>query len=413
MNGAPSVGEHGRLSSGPVPLTRSDRGERGHKFVRIIVRHGCRGEIHELPSRDLLLGSGEDADLVIDHPSVAESHAKLLVRRGRVLLVDLGAKGKLTRVGNERPRAPAVLSGDGTFWLGAVELAASLVSRSLPLSSLEPRGFSIEHEVEGSDLALRRFLVRKEELTAELAILDEDCPSDLGRAWAAHVLESAELSAPHLPRVVDRGEIGGRTFIVEAIPAGVRLELIIDAVARRRLVLPIEARVAITAQVAEAIASVHAVMGPHGSLEPRSIHVGVDGALVLLRPGPLSDRFDARRRAFLAPERRCGTAASAAADAWSLFEIARRLTPKNEPAKWPEGIAPILGSLAAQRAEARRSDLLHVGEEIRALAHEGGLDPGAGHLARVARLLGPSLTPIARTGRAGRENAGAISGSIR
>jgi hypothetical protein len=187
---------------------------------------------------------------------------------------------------------------------------------------------------------------------------------------------------------------------MEAVPGGVRLAHVARAVAQGRLHLPIEARVAIAAQVTDAVAAAHIVWGPHGGIEPRSVQLGLGGSVSLLRAGPRPRGFDdPERRPFLAPERCYGAPATIEADAFSAGAIARLLGAFDNDSGWPEELRFTIARLRAEAPPERPRDLRCVARALREAACARGLDPSVAHVARVVRLLAPSLArPLARAG---------------
>lgn len=361
------------------------------RTVRIELRSRARAEIHELARSELLIGSGEEADLIVPHTSVARAHARLLVRRGRLVLLDLES-GKVTRVRGARVRAPAVLPESGVFLLGDLELRASLIEdAAAPMAGRILGGFEVLAELPSAGASSRRFRVAGGGTPpARGELLSARAPE----AWRARIVQSAMSSRPHLAPLAVHGEDASGFFFVELLRPGLRLGELLEHVRRGALRLPLEARVVITAQIAEAIEAMHASFGPHGGVDASAIHLGDDGSLVLLRPEPEMDAYaDPRRRGFLSPERRCGAPPSVAADVWALARVARGLGPA--AADWPREIAALLARIGAGRPEDRPSSLSGVAAELRSRAQEAGLDPAVGHLARVVRLLEPGTRPLA------------------
>lgn len=78
-----------------------------------------------------LIGRSRSADLVLPHPTVALRHARLEIRRGRMVIVDLGASPRGTVVQGRRIDAPVVAAtGPVRLTLGEVGLRARLSSEA-------------------------------------------------------------------------------------------------------------------------------------------------------------------------------------------------------------------------------------------------------------------------------------------
>lgn len=95
-------------SAGPPPgarllLTRSD------------------GSLQELPltRAELVVGRGEEADIVIDEPLVSREHARLVWQDGAFVVVDLGSTNQ-TRVNGERVLRARLEPGDELRFARAV-----------------------------------------------------------------------------------------------------------------------------------------------------------------------------------------------------------------------------------------------------------------------------------------------------
>lgn len=332
---------------------------------------------------------------MIDHHSVADEHVRLVVRRERIILVDLGHLGWPTRIGHERVFGPVVLSAGTVVHLGDVALAPRLVEHVPAPSRPQIPTFELESELWCADSSARRFGVRRGEALGEALIAEESEASERVRVWWERIAASQASRAPHLAPVLASGVSDGRPYVVEGLEPGVRLSEILFALRRGRITLPVEVRLVILAQAAEAVGAMGGAFGAHGAIDARAFHLGCDGSLVLLRPAPHPHVLDdPERRPFLAPERRRGGAASLPADAWALVGLARALAEGG--AGWPGPVRRLLARLASPRPEERPRDLALLAEGLRQAAHDDGLDPSAGHLARAVRTIVAPKRPLAR-----------------
>jgi hypothetical protein len=308
--------------------------------VRLRVRSGARSELHTVPTGDVLLGRRPGCDLAIDHPSVAEEHARLLIRRGRLILVDLGTAPKGTRVGGRRLQAPIAMRDGAAFRLGDVHLNAWVEEQLSPWIGARVLDFRVEREIEAGERGVKRYLARAED----------------GR-------RSELVIAP------------GREPLLESSAEGIRLVAVVRAVARK-LRLPLEAWVAIVAQLAEAAGAFHRRGEVHGAIGPWLVQLGFDGSVNLLGASQRSRGQDAE------------------ADRLAVERLTRVLLgPEGRRrADWPAPFDPILTHLMAPASE-----LVEVAGLLRGVAHAEKLDPSTAHVARVVRLLAPDLErPLAR-----------------
>lgn len=79
------------------------------------------GSLQELPltRAELLVGRGEEADIVIDQPLVSREHARLVWQDGGYVLIDLGSTNQ-TRVNGERVLRTRLEPGDELRFARAV-----------------------------------------------------------------------------------------------------------------------------------------------------------------------------------------------------------------------------------------------------------------------------------------------------
>jgi hypothetical protein len=332
--------------------------------LRVRVSSGARRELHELEGADIALGRHPSADLSIDHPSVADLHARLLIRRSRLILVDLGTAPKGTRVRGARLQAPIALGARTPFFLGEIKLSAWITSDADGPWIEAVQGFEIRAELDGAERGYRRFLVSdRAGRTGELVVPPKTSP---------------EPSGPG-PVVLARGARFGRPFWIEDVPRGVRLEALAEAAMSGKLRLPLEGWVAIVAQVAEAAGALHLAGRAHGSIEPRRIQLGHDGSISLLRPALAAGTIEG--------------------DILAIGRIARMLLgPEGRKrADWKPSFDPVLGSLLGRPIDRPKEHLAEAARTLRNLAHEVSLDPSTAHITRLVRLLSAERqTPLAR-----------------
>ncbi len=353
---------------------------------------GPQVERHVFAADDVLLGSGDTADLVIDHRTVAPRHARLLVRRGRLVLVDVGGSGKGVRVGDKTISAPVVLERNQAFELGDVEVSA-WIDDEPSLVDERVANHEVLCEIDSIDSCTRRYRVRSPagEL-AEMSVLGRGLGPELIDAWYGRSHAASGAGGPHLTAILAHGAIRERPYLIESVPAGVRAAPLLRAVSQSGLRVPAEAVVAIGAQAASAAMANYRSWGPHGAIEPRAIQLGVDGSVTLLRPGPRPQGFDDPvRRPYLSPRRRHGTEAALADDAWSVGRLIADLLGPVLRDDWPRGLAGTLASLSDEAPATRAAALEGVADELIARAHDAGLDPSTRHVGAVARLLAPSV----------------------
>lgn len=333
-------------------------------LVRFRVARRGRVEIHERSGPDVLVGSGPTADLRLLDEKVADRHAHVLVRRGRAIVTDLGrARAGITRKA-ERLRAPVAVQPSEVLRLGDITVQVAVHDddeRGLVGRFVD--GARVTTELDGLDEGVRRFRL------------------DDHREVVTH--DDRDFEWPALPNA-ERLEIGGRLLLLERLPEGVRAQALFEAVQQQLVSLPIEAAVVLACHLAEGVARHHAQHGAHGAIEPQRLHLGIDGSIALLVPGPKIDLSDPSLDPYLAPERRYGLAPSRAADAFAVARLARRLL-----ADRPEA-ASLLGALEPAFATAptdRDADLAALAARLRVRASASGLDATFQHAARATRLI--------------------------
>lgn len=338
---------------------------------------GARVEVHELDGARVDLGSASDCDLRLRHPSIEPRHARLMARRGRVVLVDLGA-ARGVRLGARVVRAPVLLDPDASFGVGELRASArvedgpSWVGTELPLGGA-PRaaGLRLRARLPDSEAGLLR-LVGALEDGVRVGVRVARAALDPARRDAWLEAAASAPTGPHHARVLGAGLRDGQAWLAESMRPGVPLTALLAAVGRRRVTVPTEAVVALVAQLAEAL---DARGAPHGDLVPDSVRLGLDGAVEVLLPGPELAADVVTRRPFLSERRRCGAAATADCDRFALAALVRALRLEGVPAA---ALVAALEGGASWSATAAAA---------RAGAHALGLDPSTGHLARLARLL--------------------------
>jgi hypothetical protein len=358
-------------------------------------RAECRGriELHEIDKAEIEIGRSTECDFVIDHQTVAPRHARILLRRGRLILADLGRWKTGTTRGRERVLAPVILEPGERFGVGDVALSAwPLVGKGRSLVGSRLGEGTVISEIDSPDRELRRYRVMLPRgANAELCVAKREIDDRELEAWLTNARKSQVRRHDHVPPVLGVGLLDdGGFYLLEQIPVGLRLAALIAGIERGAVRLPVEAAIAIVAHVAQSVAAMNDVWGPHGAIDSRRVHLGIDGSALLMRPGPSVVQPDAFADTYLAPERRYGSEPSIAADAFALGVLGKTVLASRPDC--PTRIRAICCWLAHADPRRRPRDLQEVAHELRMAAQGAGLDPTFGHVARVTRLLSTSVS---------------------
>lgn len=356
--------------------------------LRLEISSGARVEVIVTARTELSLGSAPDDDVVIDHPSVEAGHARVAVRRGRILVIPSPKARRRVQLARHALRAPAVVEEGLQLGVGDVRVSAIEAASCDP--PWTPDGWSVAGERAWTD-AQRRFEVRDAHGDVGELGWAQATPDALDR-WCARVAESSALAAFPALRALRRSSDIRGVELIEGLGRGVRLAAVLEAVARGAVQVPIEASVVIGHALLSGLAAIHPVWGALGSLDPRAVHLGVDGRVSIVRPAPVVAGWpDLARRHYLAPERRYGAPATSASDAWAVGRMLSDLGVR--PGAWR-----VLG---VRDPELRPTDHTVLAERVRVDALSAGLDPSTTHVARLARLVAPPERPLARLREAG------------
>lgn len=349
--------------------------------LRLEIACGVRREVHVVDAAEVAVGSASTDDVTIDHPTVEVSHARIALRRDRLLVIPNPRARRSVRVGARVIGAPVAVAAGACVRLGeiSVEVAPG------PTRPIEvPSGVTLGRE-HASAHDVRRFeAATAHEPDAEL--MWSLALPDVAAAWLERVRASAAAAAPPPILGADHAASGLGVWALERVGRGVRLATLLRAVRSGAVFAPREAAVMLVAQLAAALAGFHRSWGVHGALDGRVVHLGADGRVVILRPGPTPGEPDRERRRYLAPERRRGGQATATADAWAIARWAYELGAA--PAPWAR--------LAEPDPSRRPTDLIELAELARIEATSAGLDPSTRHLAQLVDLVSPPSRPLAR-----------------
>lgn len=330
----------------------------------------------------MLIGRGPHAEVEVDDLDVAPRHARLLVRRGRVVLA--GFDAPIERRGHPI-HAPVVLEPDEPFSISKVQLSAKIVDDDAFIGA-SVGGFQLGREI-SVDPDHRRFVALAPDVPhAELVTPS----SDIGEWWRVWA-EAPTSPGGQIPEIIARGAALDAThaipWLIERLEPGLRLSEVLAAARAGKVTLPVELALVTLAQTAEAAAL--DPRGHHGAIEPAMIHLGDTGAVWLVRPGPRPDGYgDVRRRAFLSTERRFGLPPTSLDDVFALGVLARAFL-EAAPHELLERLSTALTAPRESRAtlDAVRAELLE-------LANRGPFDPSRTHVSRVVRLLVGDSKPI-------------------
>jgi hypothetical protein len=351
--------------------------------LRLEIACGARVEVIVTARAELSLGSAPDDDVLIDHPSVEPAHARLALRRGRILVIPSAKAHRSVQLARHALRAPAVVAAGSSLCVGDVRVTASETTSCDAPSS--PAGWSVIGERPWTD-GQRRFRVdHVRGDVGELVLIRAS--SDLLARWDVRIRRSATLSVFPALRELRESQDGQGVELLEGLGAGVRLAGVLAAVARGAVQVPLEASVVIGHALLAGLAAILPAWGPLGSLDPRAVHLGIDGRVSIVRPAPVVEGWsDPARRRYLAPERRYGAPATPESDTWAVGRMLHEL-----------GSRPTaLRALGARDPQQRPRDLAALAEAVRADALGAGLDPSTTHVARLARLVVPPERPLAR-----------------
>ena len=385
-------------------------------FLEVRAACGARANVFELHTEDASIGRDAECSLQMFDPSIAVRHARLMVRRGELILAPAPGCPKGVRLSERVLRSPVVLAAGEVFELGRVVFSARIIHGESPLGQ-DLDGFEVLHELESEAKDVRRYRGHDAfDKPVEIALLEDAVPDKKGDAWLERMAYCAGRKSEHLREILGCGRFMGRPYAVERLedaevlpPGGLRLSQVERVVYTDALSLPIELVIAVLAQVAQGLASLHEHWGPHGALEPRTVLLGINGSVRLIRPGPLSipiremssepnskiRTYSALRdpsMSFLAPERRMGQGASYSDDVWALGVLARHLLGRRPRKDWPEALDDLLVPIRANTPELRAEAFEALGVRMRALAHTLGLDPSVSHISRLVKLLASDLS---------------------
>lgn len=334
-------------------------------------------EWHERDGEDLTFGRNPVCSVRLAHRTVAPMHARLWVRRSRLLLLDLGSARRGTVVCGRRIGAPVVVEPGEAVGIGDVSL------RLEHLDEVErgPAGAVLDvgrvgKEVEPSGPGLRRF-----ELSGnrELVLAGPGVDAALWRERVGLAHRSV-----HLSTVQVWTSWRGRPALVEHVPPGARLSRLLAAETQGRVSAPLGARALIAAQLAAAVRERHGSGLAHGTITASSIHLSVDGRVVLLVPAPSPCAPD---DPVASAARRHGGPVGFGDDRWALSRLGAQALRLEERRRLLEVLRRWAGTEGA----------LEPGDVLEAVREEG-LDPAPAALGRLVRVLlaleaGPVVLP--------------------
>ncbi|MBI4818244.1 MAG: hypothetical protein HY791_18415 [Deltaproteobacteria bacterium] len=348
--------------------------------VRLRAEKGFRTEDHLIVGRDFWLGRG-DVDVEIDDEDVAHRHARLLVRRGRLVLA--GVDSPIERRGDPI-HAPVVLDADEPFKISGTTLRVRIADDDV-FAGATIDGWHVGKEIcLAGETDHRRFELASESGRAEL-LTPTLATEDFWRIWST----TDRNPGGQIPEIIALGHVQEHPYLIERLEPGMRLSTVFDQARKGRLTLPVELALVVLAQAAEAAS--RDPRGHHGAIEPEMIHLGESGSVYLVRPGPKPDGYgDRSRRAYLSEERRYGIDPTPADDVFALGVLARVFGEVEAN--------PIFEALATRLTADRktRPTLEELSRELVAYANKGPLDPSRRHVSGVVRLLMPDPKPLLR-----------------
>ena len=109
--------------------------------LRLEIACGARVEVIVTARAELSLGSAPDDDVLIDHPSVEPAHARLALRRGRILVIPSAKAHRSVQLARHALRAPAVVAAGSSLCVGDVRVTVSETTSCGAPSS--PAGWSV------------------------------------------------------------------------------------------------------------------------------------------------------------------------------------------------------------------------------------------------------------------------------
>lgn len=242
--------------------------------VELIVRDGQGRELrHALaPGRQVVLGRGEDADVLIDDESASRRHVALELTPQGLLVTDLGSKNGAT-LGDRAlaPNHPTAASPGQLLTIGrhTIQLGAAPPRVREEFENLGELGsgaagkvFRARHRATGQLVAIKSLLTRvQEDATTRERFLREarlrvDCPS---------VVQTYDVR-------IEEGQVYMIMELVEGRTA--------DALLRSGA-LPLASALWVGEQVGRALAAAHQVGVVHRDVKPANVFVAADGSAKL------------------------------------------------------------------------------------------------------------------------------------
>ena len=332
--------------------------------IRLRVRRGYRADVVEVALRDVLVGSGPGCDVIVD--GVAERHARLLPRRGRLLLAPAPRTPRRPAVFGSRVDAPVVLGPDQPFQLADVEVRAEVVSTEETLVGRMVGPYRAHREIGSEHLGQR--------------IYRAESPNGPARLHQAVRTEMA----PRFLAVLDGYEVGAQVVWAETGAPAVALNGLLAAHRRGAVRWPVQAGVVLVTQLAEAVCDFHNRVGPHGALRPELVFIDTSGRVSLGFPAATDRSWTFQPEAV-----RLGQAPDIASDLFGWWRLTHAILSVFADASL---VRPLLARPPTDRAE-----LLAAAEGVRRWAVDRGLDPTAMHLRRGVEVA-VRAPPLVRPG---------------